>query len=126
MSAIEIQYSSEKVRAYCTNPSKANAHFGGNKMMGRSLLSRINAIECADFIKDIVVQSQFRFHKLHNDGKSNLEGWFSIDVKTRKEAWRIILRPLDADQKPYNPCNIDEVASVSSHVEILEVSKHYE
>ena len=51
---------------------------------------------------------------------------FAIDVKTRKEPWRIILQPLDEDEKTFDPCNIDKIAEVVKIVEISEVSKHYE
>lgn len=54
------------------------------------------------------------------------EGYFAIDVKSRKDSWRIILRPLNDDKELFDPCNIDEIASVVEIVEIEEVSKHYE
>ncbi len=63
-----------------------------------------------------------RFHSL----QGNLDGYFAIDVKTRKEPWRIILQPLDENEEPYNPCNIDEISGKVRIVEIREVSKHYE
>lgn len=55
-----------------------------------------------------------------------MEGYFAIDVKTRKEKWRIILCPLDENGKQFNPCNIDEIASIVGIVKIKEVSAHYE
>ena len=55
-----------------------------------------------------------------------MEGYFAIDVKSIREAWRIILQPLDENEEPYNPCNIDEIAESVKNVEIEEVSKHYE
>ncbi|MCM1216690.1 MAG: hypothetical protein NC331_13530 [Lachnospiraceae bacterium] len=55
-----------------------------------------------------------------------LDGYFAIDVKSRKEQWRIILQPLDENQCPYVPCNIDQIAGTVKIVEIMEVSKHYE
>lgn len=54
------------------------------------------------------------------------DGYFAIDVKSRKEPWRIILQPLDDDRKPFNPCNIDKIAAYVKIAEISEVSKHYE
>ena len=59
-------------------------------------------------------------------GCTPLEGFFSIDVKSRREQWRIILQPLNSDKEPYVPCNIDEIAGIVKIVEIAEVSKHYE
>ena len=46
--------------------------------------------------------------------------------KSRKDQWRIILQPLDENEKPYVPCNMDQIAGKVSIVEISEVSKHYE
>ncbi|MCI7441528.1 MAG: hypothetical protein MSA89_00250 [Clostridium sp.] len=55
-----------------------------------------------------------------------MEGNFAIDVKSRREPWRIILQPLDEEKNAYVPCNIDEIAGKVKIVEIMEVSKHYE
>ncbi|MCR5344614.1 MAG: hypothetical protein K6E46_00980, partial [Lachnospiraceae bacterium] len=68
----------------------------------------------------------FHFHKLDNKSGRNLRGYFAIDVKSRRDAWRIILEPLDDNKQPYDTCNIDEIAQVVRTVKILEVSKHYE
>ena len=89
-------------------------------------MARINALKEAETIKDIVVQPAFSFHNLKNKGRRDLEGYFAIDVKSRREQWRIILQPLNPDKKPYVPCNIDEIAGIVKIVEIMEVSKHYE
>jgi proteic killer suppression protein len=86
------------------------------------LLSRVNALANAENLRDIIVQPSYRFHGLHG----NLEGYFAIDVKTKKEPWRIILQPLDESMQPYDPCNIDEISGIVRIVEITEVSKHYE
>ncbi len=56
---------------------------------------------------------------------ATLEGYFAIDVKSRREQWRVILQPLDENKNPYNPCNIDQIANIVKIVEISEVSKHY-
>ena len=101
---------------------EATKLFGGDKKMATSLLSRINAIENADIIKDIIVIRPFRFHKL----QGNLKEYFAIDVKTKKDKWRIILQPLDEEEKAFDPLNIDEIASIVKIVEIREVSAHYE
>lgn len=49
-----------------------------------------------------------------------------MDVKTKRDKWRIILQPLDENEQPYNPCHIDEIAAIVKIVEIREVSPHYE
>lgn len=100
----------------------AQKKFGGDKQLAKRLLSRITQIEAADILKDIIVNKPLRFHAL----AGNLDGFFSIDVKTRKEPWRIILQPLDNNKNPFSPCNIDEIAGIVRIVEIREVSNHYE
>ena len=55
-----------------------------------------------------------------------MEGYFAIDVKSKKEQWRIILQPLDDNKEPYVPCYIDQIAGSVKIIEITEVSKHYE
>lgn len=120
---MELEYASEKVKLQCTSVKTANKLFGGNAALARNLLARINALERAENIKDIIVQPTFRFHDLKNKNGRNLEGYFAIDVKSIREPWRIILQPLDESMQPYNPCNIDEIAGI---VRIMEVSRHYE
>ena len=123
---MELEYSTEKVENQCTSVKAANKLFGGDVVLTRSLLSRINALKQAETIKDIVVQPTYHFHKLENKKGKNLEGFFAIDVKSRKEPWRIVLQPLDEGKEPYVPCNIDEIAGHVKVVEVMEVSKHYE
>lgn len=74
----------------------------------------------------ITIRVRKRFHSLQNKRRRELDGYFSIDVKTKKEPWRIILQPLTNEKKTFNPCNIDEIAGIVKIVEIMEVSNHYE
>ena len=101
---------------------EATKLFGGNKKLAISLHARINAIENADIIRDIILTPQFRFHNL----RGNLEGLFAIDVKSSRDKWRIILCPLDGNGEAYNPCHIDEISGIVNIVRIEEVSPHYE
>lgn len=96
--------------------------FGGDKKLALSLMARINALEQASVIKDIVIMPTFHFHNLKGDRK----GYFAIDVKSRRDKWRIILQPLDENEKAFDSCNIDEIASYVRIIEISEVSAHYE
>ncbi|CDD09432.1 putative uncharacterized protein [Phascolarctobacterium succinatutens CAG:287] len=123
---MQVVYESEKVKSQCTSLKVANKLFGGNAVLGRTLLSRINALEQADTIRDIIVQPAFHFHDLKNKNGRNLEGYFAIDVKSRRDQWRIILQPLNENEEPFIPCNIDEISGIVKIVEIREVSKHYE
>lgn len=106
----------------CTDLKTAKKLFGGNAALATSLFARINAMQQASVIKDIVMMPTFHFHKL----SGNMEGYFAIDVKTRRDPWRIIIQPLDENEEPYDPCNIDEIAGVVRIVEVKEVNNHYE
>lgn len=123
---MEIVYASKKVEELCTSLKQAKKFFGGDAKMAEKLLSRVNVLKQASTLKDIVVQPQFRFHNLTNKDGRNLEGHFAIDVKTKAQPWRLIIRPLDENKQPFEPCNIDEIAEIVEIVGIVEVSKHYE
>ncbi len=123
---MELVYTSDKVENQCTGVKAAKKLFGGDTLLATSLLARINALEKAETIRDIIVQPAFHFHNLGNKRGKDLQGFFAIDVKSRREQWRIILRPLDENKKPYEPCYIDQISSYVRIVEIKEVSKHYE
>ena len=119
---MDVIYVNEKVHEQCTNLKAAQKLFGGDKQLAVRLLARINQIVAADVLRDIVLTQPLRFHSL----QGNLDGFFAIDVKTRKEPWRIILQPLDENEEPYVPCNIDEISGIVRIIEITEVSRHYE
>ena len=123
---MELVYASDKIKAQCTSVKAARKLFGGDTVLATSLLARINALESADTIRDIIVQPTFHFHNLGNKHRRDLQGFFAIDVKSRQEQWRIILQPLDENKKPYDTCYIDQISSYVRIVEITEVSKHYE
>lgn len=124
---MDILFASEKVRKQCTDMKTASKLFGGDKIMVRSLFARMNSLQNAETLKDIIVQPQFRFHKLHNRKERGLEGYFAIDIKTVREPWRLILQPLDKDEHPYErSCSIDEIAGIIRIILIEEVSRHYE
>ena len=123
---MELVYASDKVLIQCTSVKAAKKLFGGNAELVKSLFARINALQMADTIMDIIVQPTFHFHKLGNMNRKNLEGFFAIDVKSRKEQWRVILQPLNENKEPFEPCQIDRISSYVRIVEITEVSKHYE
>lgn len=123
---MKLSYAPGKLEAQCTNIKEAKRLFGGNKQLAVSLLARINALQEAPTLKDIIVQPQFHFHKLENKNRRNLKGYYAIDVKTRRDPWRIILQPLDSDQNPYEDVSIDTIAGIVTIVRIEEVSQHYE
>ena len=123
---LELVYKNKKLEEQCNDLKKAKKLFDGNSLLATSLLSRINALKNAETIKDIIQHKNFRFHKLENKKGRNLDGYFAIDVKTIRDAWRIILQPLDENKNVYSPCNIDEIATCVKIIKIEEVSYHYE
>jgi len=123
---MELVYKTEKVHKLCESKRAATKFFGGKEILAISLQARINAMQNAITIKDIIVQKPFHFHQLKNKNGKDLEDFFAIDVKSRSDPWRIILRPLNSDKEPFVPCHIDEIAESVEIVEIREVSNHYE
>ena len=119
---MRIVYANTRTQKQCSSLKEAAKPFGGDKRLAASLLARINAAQQADVLKDIIVMPTFRFHNL----KGKLNGYFAIDVKTIRDKWRIILQPLDDEEKAFDPCDIDKIAAVVRIVEIREVSAHYE
>ncbi len=123
---MKLLYKTEKIEKQCTNLKEAGKLFGGNHGLAQSLHARINALEQAETLKDIVHQPTFHFHKLKNKSGRDLEGYFAIDVKSRKEQWRIIIQPLDENGREFIPCHIDEIIDFVKIIGVEEVSKHYE
>lgn len=123
---MEIIYASRKIELECADMKSKWKKFGGDKVIIKNLESKLNALKEATTIKDIIALPTYRFHNLHNKDGRNLDGYFAIDVKTRKEPWRIILQPLNENIEPYNPCRIDEIAESVKRIRIMEVSRHYE
>ena len=76
---MELVYASGKVKTQCTSVKAAKKLFGGDTVLATSLLARINALEKADTIKDIIVQPTFHFHNLGNKHGRDLRGFFAID-----------------------------------------------
>ena len=122
---MEVIYAKKQLEKICTNKTAAKKYFGGSEQLAISLLSRINALKASE-LKDIIVQPQFYFHQLVNKNKRNLEGYFAINVKTRKDPWRIIVELLDENVECFVPCDIDKIVEYVRIVRIEEVSKHYE
>lgn len=123
---MEVLYAKKKIERICNNLNEAQKYFGGDRLLALSLLARVNALESAVNLHEIIIQRNFHFHNLHDKGRSKFEGFHAIDVKTRKEPWRVILQALDEAGEPYVNRSIDEIAAHVVKVRITEVSKHYE
>ena len=57
---LELVYASEALRSQCTNVKAAKKLFHGDLQLSVSLLSRINALEQADVLKDIRASHLFQ------------------------------------------------------------------
>ena len=123
---MELVYASEKVKRQCTSLKSAKKLFGGDAKLAAKLFSRVNALGQAPTLKDIVVQPQFHFHNLVNKSGKDYAGLYAVDIKSRTNPWRLILRPLDENKEPFQSRSIDEIAGIVEIVGIMEVSKHYE
>ncbi len=104
---MKLIYADSKTEEYCTSIRAAMKLFGGDKSLVKSFFSRIDALEAADEITDIIALPTYHFHKLQGDR----EGYFVIVVKSRREKWRMIISLLDENGHGWHPCHIDEIAS---------------
>ena len=123
---MRLIYSSAKLKEQYTSLKAARRFFNGDEVLANKLLSRINLLESAKTLKDIVAFKPCHFHPLKNKDGKNRIGFCAIDVKTRREPWRVILQPLNEQEESYDSCSIDEIASIVRIVKVTEVSKHYE
>lgn len=123
---MKLFYSTAKLQVQCTQFSEARKLFGGNQHLAIKLLSRINALESAETLNDVIHYPPLHFHNLHNKNGKNLEGYYAIDVGSHADAWRIILQPLQNDGLPYSAGSIDAIAKNVRIILIREVSHHYE
>lgn len=119
---LRVLYDNKKLMRQCTDLKEAQKLFGGDKVLALKLLDRIDKLENAEVIKDIILIKPLRFHSL----EGNRKGEFAIDVKTKREPWRVILQPLNDEEEEYMPCNIDVIAAKAKVVRVKEVSDHYE
>ena len=79
---MELIYASKKVKEVCTDPKAAKKLFGGDSKLAIQLRSRIDALERAPTLKDVVAQPQFHFRSLLNKGGKHYEGRYTINVKS--------------------------------------------
>ena len=123
---MEIIFSTAKIEKICTDFKAARRFFGGEERLARGLLARVNSLEQAPTMKDIVVQKHLRFHALSKKGRRDLRGMFAVDITNSRNPWRLIVQPLNKGKEPFDPCHIDEIAEIVEVVGIIEVSNHYE
>ena len=119
---MRVLYASPKVEEQCNSIRAAGKLFGGDRILTEKLITRVGFLKEYPTLSEVIDRPAFRFHKL----KGSMSGLYAIDVKTRKEPWRIILEPLDGEGRPYGPCDILQIRKDVRILRIREVSKHYE
>lgn len=60
---MQLLYNNSKVQKQCTDLKTAKKLFGGNAALATSLFARINAMQQASVIKDIVMMPTFHFRQ---------------------------------------------------------------
>lgn len=96
--------------------------FGGQELLAINLLARINQLKNSVTLQDFLRATAYHFHPL----RGKLDGFFALDIKSRKDKWRLILIPLNSNKEPFDPCHIDKIAPIVQIIKIMEVSPHYE
>lgn len=86
----------------------------------------MNFLSQAICLDDVIKIQAFGFHNLKNKLGRDLNGYYSIYVKSKIQAWRIVLQPLDENNKPYDSNKIEQFSKRVKVIKIMEVSKHYE
>lgn len=117
---MEIKYKYKKTEKQCTDFSCANKEF--NKRVATLLFSRINFIENAESLADIINNPTFNFHDL--EGK--MKGLYAIDLG-RKIGYRLILEPLNEKEESLKTeRDIHKLKQCTKVILVIEVSNHYE
>ena len=79
---MQLLYNNSKVQKQGTVLKTANQLFGGNDALATSLFARINAMQQANVIKDIVMMPTFQFRKLNG----NMDGFFCYRRKNEERS----------------------------------------
>ena len=85
---MQLLYSNGKVQKQCTDLKTARKLFGGNSALAISLFARINAMQQANVIRDIVMMPTFHFHKL----SGNMNGYFAMNLHPHAVLSRVLWR----------------------------------
>ncbi len=117
---MEIKYKNNKTEKQCTNFNYAKKEF--NEIIATLLHSRINFIENAVSLADIINVPTFHFHGL--SGKK--QGLYAIDLG-RKLGFRLIIEPLNENEESLKKeKDIERLKQCTKIIIVVEVSNHYE
>ena len=118
---MKVKYRTKALERVCTNIKEAKKQYSRN--IPEKLLSVINYIEIANYLKDIVNYPPFHFHGLDGDRK----GQYAIDIGGRRSGYRLIIAPMNDDGTWSSKEEVFSNASANiTIVCVEEVSNHYE
>lgn len=89
--SIVIQYHDKTVKKLCTDLKKAKKDLPA--VTAEKLHALINLIESADNLQDLAEMQIYHLHPLQ--GKRR--GQYALDIAGRKEGYRLVIIPLNAD-----------------------------
>lgn len=119
---MEITYKNKNIENICTSEKEANRFFDNKKYI-ENLKSIINYIKQANNLFDVSTFPPYHFHSTDFYIKNS----FGIDIGGRKSKYRLIVIPLDDENKVV--VKDEEFVKKCKEIRILEieeVSKHYE
>ena len=117
---MEIKYKNAKIKKQCTDLKCARKDF--NDIVANLLHSRINFIEQAKSLADIINNPSFHFHGL--SGKE--QGLYAIDLG-RRIGFRLIIEPLNENEETLRKeKDIEVLKQCTKIVIVVEVTNHYE
>lgn len=111
---MEIVYQNKNIKEQCTNLKRAKKDFSDK--VARKIKQKINFIESAETLSDVIKFAPLRFHAL----TGNRAGLYAMDINGRNDQYRFI-----ACFDGYNKTQIFAKAKVIKIIQIMEVSKHY-
>ena len=116
---MDIKYKTDKVKRLCKELAYAKKQLPTE--VAEKLIAYINYIEQATCFSDIMTYPPFKFHKLQGDRKDE----YALDVG-RKLGYRIIIEPLDENNKPLKKeKDINVIKNCTKIVLVVEVTNHY-
>jgi len=112
---MDIVYQDKVVKEQCTDLRRAKRDF--SEKVAKKIAQRINFIEAAESLSDVISFAPLRFHALTGDR----DGLYAMDVDGRRSQYRFIVC-FDKYSKNQVFANSETIKII----QITEVSKHYE
>lgn len=115
---MKVSFKNKKIEEICTNEKKAIKKYG--QFVAKKLFIAIDVLRQAISLNDVYLLANYKLHSLHGNLNNKLSMYLGA-----KTGYRLIITPLDDNGNIIiNDKNMIVVKAV--HIEIEEVSKHYE